>query len=157
MDEAIAAYEAQAEEAAAAGNEPLRLNRGSYAQGLRTYRALARGDVELAVAEYEKPMPRAAGWMMGLLRYSIGVAYLEQGNAAEAVPYLRSMSTFFEAYVPSRYYLGEAYEALGDPEKARLEYASFLRWWEEADPELDLWKERAQRALERLARESRVE
>lgn len=157
LDEAITAYETEAEAAAAAGNEPRRLNQGSFAQGLRVYRALARGDVEAAAAEYRKPMPRAAPWMIGLLRYSIGKAYLEQGNAAEAVPYLRSLSTFFEVHVPSQYYLGEAYEALGDREKARLNYASFLRWWEEADSELEPWKDRAREALERLTRESRVE
>ncbi|MEE8167070.1 MAG: tetratricopeptide repeat protein, partial [Myxococcota bacterium] len=155
IEDEIAGYELRAEEAAAEGDEIGGLAYGSFAQALSAYSALRRGDLPLAVAEYQKPMPRLPVWASGLLRFSIGKALLEDGDAAEAEKYLKSVAPFYVGNVPSQYYLGETYEALGEPERARLHYASFVRWWEEADPELQPWVERARDALERLTRENR--
>ncbi len=156
-EEQIDAYELRAEEAAAQRDEISAPRYESFAQALRVHAALRRGDLPLAITEYQKPMPRLPGWASGLLRFSIGKALLEDGDAAEAEKYLKSVAEFYEGNVPSQYYLGEAYEALDEPEKARLHYASFVRWWEEADPELQPWVERARDALERLTREARTD
>ncbi|MEJ2343566.1 MAG: hypothetical protein P8Y10_15370, partial [Gemmatimonadales bacterium] len=51
---------------------------------------------------------------------------------------------------PREVYLGMTYEALGDPEAARLHYANFIRWWEDADPELQPLVEEATTRLFRL-------
>lgn len=153
LDEAIVAFETEAEGAAAAGAEMRSRSLGAFAQDLRAYGALARGDVESAAAEYAKPRSVSRFLIPKFLRYSIGKAYLERGDAAEALKYLRCLRHFYMAQAPSHYYLAEAYEALGDVENARLHYGRFLRWWEEADPELEPWKDRARRALERLAAE----
>lgn len=112
------------------------------------------GDVEVADEEYQKPLAGLPGWATGTVRFAIGTAYLEAGKPTEAVRYLRTFNRHTEAHVPSLYYLGEAYEALGDVEKARLNYAAFVRWWENADPELQPWVERARQSLERLTAES---
>ena len=58
--------------------------------------------------------------------------------------------------VQAQYYLGEVYERQGDVERARLRYARFVRWWEDADPELQSWRERGRQAVERLTDEPRT-
>ena len=47
-------------------------------------------------------------------------------------------------------YLGQAYEELGETDKARTAYASFVDMWGDADPELQPMVEEARSALRRL-------
>ena len=53
----------------------------------------------------------------------------------------------------SAYRRAQAYEALGQPERAAEEYAEFLRLWADADPDLRDLSEDARRRLEALAGE----
>ncbi len=152
-DSAIQVFADEAEQAAAEGQESSRLIQGSYATALTAYLRLRRDGVEAALVEFEKPMPRLPGWTHSLLRFSIGKALLEEGRALEAEKFLRTSEDSFQSLVPALYYLGEAYETIGDRQQAQLHYARFVNWWEEADPELQPWVERARRALERLAGE----
>ena len=84
----------------------------------------------------------------------MGRLLLELGRAQEAEPYFRSLE--FEPFsVGSQveFYFGQVYEALDDPDEAKLHYARFVRLWEDSDPELrPLW-ERGRQALVRLTGE----
>ena len=153
VEDEIQRFQNEAEERAAAGEQAAARTRTSYARILTAYTTLRRGDLDLAVAEYEKPLPNIAGWTLALFRFSLAKALLERGDAGEAEKYFLSLYDTAEAAIPAQYYLGEVYEALGDPEKAKLHYARFLRWWENPDPELQPWVASAQAALERLAGE----
>jgi hypothetical protein len=51
------------------------------------------------------------------------------------------------------YALGQAYEANGDRAEAAHFYASFLRLWDHADPELQSWVERAREAVKTASNE----
>ncbi|MEE8550170.1 MAG: tetratricopeptide repeat protein, partial [Gemmatimonadota bacterium] len=90
----------------------------------------------------------------GVLRFELGRLLLELGRAREAEPYFRSLE-FISGFVGPQveFYLGQVYEALDDPEEAKLHYARFVRRWEDCDPELrPLW-ERGRQALARLTGE----
>ncbi len=151
----IEALEASALEREAEGNDVSAMSARSFAQALRVYLAIRAGDLERALAEREKPMPRMFGWASTLLRYELGKLLLERGDLIEA-------ERFFLSLEPSpvmaqiQYFLGEVYERQGDLERARLRYARFVRWWEDADPELQPWWERGRQALERLTDEPRT-
>ncbi len=85
----------------------------------------------------------------GALRYEIGKMLLEQGELREAERYLESVE-IHSGLAPAKLYLGQIYEASGDLQAARREYADFVRWWQDCDPELKpLWEE-GRRTLERL-------
>jgi tetratricopeptide (TPR) repeat protein len=58
-----------------------------------------------------------------------------QGNEAETIRYLESLRyTVLDSYV--NYRLGQLYEQVGEPLKARAAYIRFLQAWEEAEPDL---------------------
>jgi tetratricopeptide (TPR) repeat protein/TolB-like protein len=124
----------------------------SLAQALRCYAEVRAGDLQAALAEFEKPMPRLDGGAHGLLRYELGKLSLERGELVEAE---RFFSSFLAtpAQTQAQYYLGAVYERMGDEERARVHYARFVRWWEDCDPELRPWRERGRQALERLTAE----
>jgi tetratricopeptide (TPR) repeat protein len=126
----------------------------SLAQALRCYAAVGARDVPTALEEFEKPMPRLSNEAYELLIYELGKLLLEMGDLAEAARFFDTL-IYTPAQTQAEYYLGEAYERLGDEERARLHYARFVRWWEDADPELRPWRERGRRALERLVGEPR--
>jgi len=48
------------------------------------------------------------------------------------------------------YEVGEIYEEMGEPERARASYAEFIYRWRDADPQLQPWVDRARTALEDL-------
>jgi len=153
VEDEIQGFQNEAEERAARGEEAAALARTSYARVLTAYAALRSGDLDSAIAEYQKPLPNIGSWTLGLFRFSLAKALLERGEAREAEKYFLSLYDSSDAAIPAQYYLGEVYEATGDLEKAKLHYARFLRWWENADPELQPWVESAQAALERLTGE----
>ncbi|MGH7570971.1 MAG: adenylate/guanylate cyclase domain-containing protein [Gemmatimonadota bacterium] len=81
----------------------------------------------------------------------VGEIYLELDRPAEAVPYFRALGSDpaeMDAY--AGYYLGKAYEAAGEYEKARDAYESFVEYWRDADPELQPRVEEARQAALRL-------
>ncbi len=80
----------------------------------------------------------------------IGDLHLELGNLEEAVRYYRS--NWVEPIV--RVKLAQAYELLGERDKARDAYAYFVEAWADADPELQPTVERARQAMSRLRGDS---
>ncbi|MGH7550217.1 MAG: tetratricopeptide repeat protein [Gemmatimonadota bacterium] len=82
---------------------------------------------------------------------SVGEIYMELDRPAEAVPYFRALwSDPIEMDAYSGYYLGMAYEAAGEYEKARGAYESFAQYWRDADPELQPRVQEARQAAIRL-------
>ena len=112
--------------------------------------------MDAALTEFAKPMPRLAREAHRLLRYELGKLFLEHGELAEAERYFTSLDNT-RAHTQAQYYLGEVHERMGDEERARLNYARFVRWWEDCDPELRPRWERGREALERLTGEPRTE
>lgn len=84
-------------------------------------------------------------------RLAMGELLLELQRPEEALPWFQSME---QQALPSLY-LARAYEALGEPAEAREAYEFFLRWWGDADPELQPMVNEAREALERIAAELR--
>jgi tetratricopeptide (TPR) repeat protein len=82
-------------------------------------------------------------------RWWLGLAYLELGRSADAI---RMFETFWgwTRWPIAKFHEGEAYEQMGDPEKAREAYATFVDAWKDADPELQPWVDRGRAALARL-------
>jgi len=82
-------------------------------------------------------------------RWWLGMLYLENDRPADAI---RMFETFWgwRRWPIAKYYIGRAYEQLGDMEKARESYAALVEAWEDADPELQPWVERGRQALVRL-------
>lgn len=85
------------------------------------------------------------------LRFRVGEMLLEAGEPSAALRYLESLTMYsYPLVAPSFLLRGAAHEALEDVEAARESYERFLRWWSDADPELEPWKERAREGLRRL-------
>ena len=81
------------------------------------------------------------------LRWFIGDLLMEQNRPKDARPYFASLQ-----FTPlAQYRLGEIYEQLGEPEKARAAFAFFLEAWSRADPELQPMVVTARAAVHRLA------
>ncbi len=152
VDRHIAALDSIADDREAEAETVAAIASRSLAQALRCYAAASEGDLETALAEFDKPMPRLAGWAHQILRYELGKLFLERGELAEAERYFTSMN-ITRAQTQAQYYLGEVYERMGDEERARLHYARFVRWWEDCDPELRPWWERGRQSLDRLTGE----
>lgn len=155
----VRALELGAQEAESQGDTLAATERLAFAQALRGYVALRRGDRQIAVQKLEEALLRLPGgghlirWRVhALLRYEMGRVLLDLARPREA-RYFRSLVNWGHLGAPVKYYLGQTYEAFGDGEKAKLHYARFVRWWEDCDPELRPWRERGREALARLARE----
>ncbi len=162
VDVEVRALEANAESAQSQGDSLGAAESGALAQALRGYVALRRGEGETAIRELQAALPKLPGigpqfvrtMTHAVLRLDLGRLLLELGRAQEAEPYFRSLE-FIPFTVGSQveFYLGQVYEALDDPDEAKLHYARFVRWWEDCDPELrPLW-ERGRQALVRLTGE----
>jgi tetratricopeptide (TPR) repeat protein len=86
------------------------------------------------------------------MKYEVGKRLIERGDFARAERYFRSFDPYVVIhYVPSQYQLGRVYEGMGEPEKAREHYLTFIRWWRDPDPYLVPWRRDAEDALRRLA------
>jgi tetratricopeptide (TPR) repeat protein len=119
---------------------------------------LRRGEVEDAQRDMEASLPGLSNNANGWVRYELGKLALEAQDFQTAQRYFKSLEVYNQALLQItaqvEFYLGETYEGLGDEDEARLHYARFVNWWEEADPELQPWVDRARQALERLTREA---
>ncbi|MBI4513647.1 MAG: hypothetical protein HY702_05995 [Gemmatimonadetes bacterium] len=152
----IAALDSGAEESDRQRDTLGAQERRALAQALRGYAALQRDDRQTAVQDLEAARPAIPATVgvrnaiHSLLRYELGKSWLELGDPRKAERYFQSIDQFS----PAQFYLGQIYEALGDPEQAKLHYARFVRWWEDCDPELRPWWERGRQALARLTRET---
>jgi tetratricopeptide (TPR) repeat protein len=131
----------------------------ALAGALRGYSALRRENYPTARSEFEGALADLPVDVSAFVRYELGKLTLELGEPEVAARYFNSLAirsqARFQLFAPVAYYLGETHEALGDTEEAKIHYARFVNWWENADPELQPWVERGRRALQRLAGESR--
>ena len=111
--------------------------------------ALALEDYELAAEELQRaarmlpPRPSMEGNPHLRVWYSLGLAYFEDGEEEDALPWfqraIESRPHTFDpiAFVRSLYYLGRIHEELGDDEQARHFYQRFLNFWGEGDMDRD--------------------
>ncbi len=119
---------------------------GNLASSVRATVAFERGDYPLALTLLQRasaavplellPDPITGGERERFLRAQ---ALLQLGRAAEAVPWLENgfQTETGELYrAPCYLSLVEAYEQLGQPEKAKHYYARALAQWAEPDPGL---------------------
>ena len=117
----------------------------AYARAVRAYWLWRAGDPDAAV-EILEPVKRYRAY--GPARWTLGMVLMDLGRWEEAIPYLRTWWWF--SWPVMNYNLAQAYEQIGEYEKARKEYAFFVDAWQDADPELQPWVEDARRALDRL-------
>lgn len=148
----IQALEASARESQQKGDTVAVAHRKAWAQALRGFVALRRGQLQVAVREFEGVF-QASGVDRYRLRYELGKLWLELGDLRKAERYFRSVDRGAIG-APAQFYLGQIYEALGEVEQAKLHYARFVSWWEKCDPSLRPWWERGRQALARLTRET---
>lgn len=129
----------------------------SLARALRGYAALRRGEARKARRDLEESLPGLSVEANAFVRYELGKLALASAELESARRYLESLELYTQATLrvsaQVEYYLGEVYEALGEDDEARLHYARFVGWWEDADPGLQQWVDRGRQALERLTRE----
>jgi tetratricopeptide (TPR) repeat protein len=116
---------------------------------LEGYRLWRAGDLEQARKALEGSI------QLEPVRWWLGHINLELGRPEAAAWYF---STFFVSplgmpWTRSLYYLGLAYEQMGEVEKAQEAYAEYLDIWSEADPELEPLKEQARVRLEAILAE----
>jgi len=158
VDAHLRVLEAESESDAVVGSGVTTAEQGSLARALRGYAALRRGESQDARRDLEAALPGLSVDANGFVRYELGKLAVEKGDFQAAERYLESLEVYSQSRLviasQVEYYLGETYEGLGDVDEARLHYARFVNWWDDADPELQPWVERGRQALERLTREA---
>ena len=126
----------------------------SNATGMKPFRTMLIG-----VAAYERGEMQAAfdafesvpeGYVGPLQRWWRGRINLELGRPEAAARYFQSFFVFSHPWTRSLFYLGQAYEQMGDVEMARQAYSDYLDVWKDADPELQPLVEQGKEALTRL-------
>jgi tetratricopeptide (TPR) repeat protein len=146
FDREIAALEGSARDAPTATSSTQRKGQQQLLRGLA---ASIRGDRRSAIQLLEDVLPRISGG--SLLRYELAKLWLAEGDPRRATGYLESIEYLTPALnAPVEVYLGKAYEALGDVDRARLHYARFVSWWQDCDPELEPMRAEGRQALDRL-------
>lgn len=84
-------------------------------------------------------------------RWWLGQIYLDLGQPRDAIRWFNTFVSISGAYWPlAHLYIGQAYEQLGDIQRARRAYVSFLDMWGDADPEIQPIVDEARDALKRL-------
>lgn len=97
------------------------------------------------------PGSRIARFIRETIRLRIAEAMLDSGQPDEALRYVQSLP--MDAYAlnaPAFLLEGRAYEAMADTLAAQASYTRLLRWYDNADPELEPAKEQAREGLRRL-------
>jgi tetratricopeptide (TPR) repeat protein len=106
----------------------------TVASAVEGYGLIRRGEPEEAIAKLEA----VQGYKFGpdhWVRWWLGEAHVAAGQPEQAVRYFRTLwLNRFKFY--GSYRLGELYTELGEHEKAREAYQSFLRMWKDADADL---------------------
>jgi hypothetical protein len=124
--------------------------------GIRGFEAASHGDRRAAIqalAAADRGLV-ASGNRLSPVLITLERLLVDAGQFREAERYLTATDyTMFSVRVPGEFYLAQAYEGLGDREKAKLHYANFVRWWQDCDPELRPFRAEGERALAHLARE----
>ena len=112
--------------------------------GMAAVEAFLTGRFEEAALNFEREFPDARD----LDRYLLARSYMELGRWAEAESLFRTLFYFDHHLV--WYHLGQVYEELGEPAKARQAYEDFTIAWADADPELQPLVEEARASMARL-------
>ncbi len=91
----------------------------------------------------------------GFLRFQLALAAAARPETREeGISSLRYGFDFQPLFVPLAHLaLGRTYEAAGKPDSAALAYARFIRFWDQADPELQGRVTDAKAALQEITRE----
>jgi tetratricopeptide (TPR) repeat protein len=101
---------------------------------LEGFGAYARGEPETALEIFES-LPHSYRWPP--VRWWMGRLYLELGQPEAAARYFQSFFVQWAPWTRSLFYLGQAYEQMGDLDKAQEAYAEFLDIGQNAEPELN--------------------
>jgi tetratricopeptide (TPR) repeat protein len=118
-----------------------RQNRVHDALGIEAY---LEGRYDEAAAYFERQMPR----LSSLDRYLLARSYMELGRWKDAESWLRTQ--YYNDVNLAYYHLGQVYEELGEPAKARQAYEDFAIAFAEADPELQPLVEDARMKMAQL-------
>ncbi|MFN2383827.1 MAG: tetratricopeptide repeat protein [Gemmatimonadota bacterium] len=151
-DQALARARVDATRLRAAGDSVGARFTEGVVRAIEGYGAWRRGrrDEALTLLEVARREATGHGPRSGanhLIRRWLGDLLIEMDRPREAVPYLRSLSGWVEnPYVVFR--LGRLYERLGETQKAREAYETFLLGWRHAD--YQPWVVEARRAVARL-------
>ena len=128
--------------------------------GIMTVYWQSRGEIEKAKGNYDKAVTlfgnitdRPLAFCTG---YMYGEAYLLAGRPRDAIPVFEKVNLIHDIIranngvwsVKINYYLGRAYEDIGDHETAIEYYGEFLAFWKDSDPGIESRDD----ARERLAR-----
>ena len=97
------------------------------------------------------PGSRSIPFVRELLRLRTAEVLLERGQAAEALRYVESLPMdSYATNAPAILLEGMAREHLADTLAAQEAYTRFLRWYADADPELEPMRQQAREGLRRL-------
>lgn len=137
----------QAEELARALELLRRLDEGGFVEARELF------DLQLHLPGPNSGMPgsRMIPFVRELLRLRTAELLLERDRPAEALRYVESLPMdSYPSNAPATLLEGMAKEALADTVAAQAAYTRFLRWYDDADPELEPAKAKAREGLRRL-------
>lgn len=138
---------ALAEELKAEGDSIPALRDRARARALEGYRMWREGDPEAALPIMEEAQLHADS---GTLRWWLFQLHREAGRLAEAERYLQRFM-MWDPNPYAAYHLGQLYEEMGEPERAREMYEIFVGNWTDPDPDLQPWVDDATQRLLRLS------
>lgn len=103
----------------------------------RGYFALKKGDSDTALRNFQQavqnlPQP----WDIDAYEDCLANAYLELGRPGEAAAEYQRILQLNPNYPLAAFHLGQAYELLGENDKARQSYLRFLESWQNADGDI---------------------
>jgi len=150
-DSVLALWRASGAAALAAGSVFEARWWGYFVTAAEGYGEWTRGRPVRAVETLEGLPAEARLWPV--IRWWLGSLYMQLDRPADAVRQFRTLQGAYPApnWTLAHYRLGEAYEQLGEAEKAREQYAYFVDAWRDADPDLRPWVERGRARMESLA------
>jgi tetratricopeptide (TPR) repeat protein len=128
------------------------------AQGLEGYGLWRKGQPNEGLARMRDAVPRAAGFshqnragarqINSLLQLWVGSLLIDLGRPREAIPFLRALRYDNELLLlaPGLYWMGMAYDSMGERDSANAAYEEFARIWKLADSDM---QDRVAMALKR--------
>jgi tetratricopeptide (TPR) repeat protein len=121
---------------------PLSGNRGrrqspALDRDIRGYLAMKDGNETEALTQFREVVRHPpVYWNIEGFQTDLADAYLSLGRVKPAIGEYERVLALNPNLALARYHLGEAYDRLGDPVRARIEYERFLKIWDGADPDI---------------------